>query len=152
MAHAWDKITYVGPTYDPVLHWTSMTASSEVNRTRSNSYKRTRCLSRADKAPVPYIQPTKINSSRVINVAAHSESKTAHEWGKITYGPTILHRTPITALSKVNLTHGGGHKHTSYSSSASTASVPYIQPTKINVRPRYKRWDVLKKKHGAWMR
>ena len=92
--------------YGPILHRTPITTSSKVNRTpRSNSYKRTFCSSRANTAPVPYIQPTKINARPciMIKVAVYSESKMVHEWGKITLGP-ILHPTPITASSKANHT------------------------------------------------
>ena len=128
---AWDKITY-----GPVRHWTPITASSKTNRTScSNSSKRTRCSSRANTAPIPHIQPTKINASPVVNVAVYSESKMAHEV-KLNTVPCILHRTPITASNKVNrIPRSNSYKRTYCASKANTVPVPYIQPTKINAGP-----------------
>ena len=52
-----DRITY-GLI---LLHQIPITASSKVNRTRSNSYKRTSYLSTTNMTPVPYIKRAKIN-------------------------------------------------------------------------------------------
>ena len=54
-----------------------ITPSNSITHTQQ--YKRTCCSSRANTAPIPYIQPTKINTSRVITIVVYSESKMAHE-------------------------------------------------------------------------
>ena len=127
---AWREITY-----SPILYRTPITASSKTNHTPgSNSYKRTRCSFRANTAPVSCIQPTKINA-RPLYLRCDVFGKQNGAWGKTTYA-SILYRTPIKALSKVNHTpRNNSCKRTYCSSRANTTHSPYIQPTKIHASP-----------------
>ena len=58
------------------MHQTPITALSKINRTlRSNKFKRTRCSSKANMVPVPYIQPTKINARPLLMLQCIQKAK-----------------------------------------------------------------------------
>ena len=115
--------------YDLILH------SRIREHTRTNQYKRTRCSSRSNTAPGPYMQPTQINArSLIINIiiVVYLESKQNGRY--ITCRLILVHQTPITASSKVNRTRSNNYKRTRCSclSTTNMTPVPYIQRAEIN--------------------